>query len=526
MNDSVHASLPRRRATHSVPLAVFLVVGAGCAAAGARHAEAEASEALAARGNAAVDGIQAAAVRPRAAAATPATAPQAGTPTKIDLASALAQAVRGNREYQTQRESLVQQALAFRNAQFNFGPQLSGTMSAVFADREDSLDSWAGDTHLGVRQILPTGGTIALDSGLGFLRSDGGPSAWNSAAGLRLTQPLLRGMGYEVSHESWTQAEHDLVYALREFELFRQRFAIDIAREYFELVGQTQTLANQERRHDEAQFDRSKAEALYRVGRSDEQALFRARRREIETENDVIDARAGYQRALDAFRIRLGLSAATAIAVADQEPDFELVDMDDTSAVAAAAHNRLDLRTAEERIDDAERAVRLADHGILPDLNLDAAYGLDGEGSALDRAAPDRWSSSIGLSMQLPLQRTLERNRAAVARIALHQAVRSRVLLHDQLELEVRDQLRQLRSMEQQVILQRDQIEYERRAVAVTQIRYEAGVLDNRDLLEARQALIDAQNTLIRLKVDHFIRRLELHRALGLLFIDTEGMWR
>lgn len=522
-----------RAARECRTLAVILCC-AGCAADGVRQAEDEAATALAQHASLAVDKVQAAAVRPLPAvapgpAAAPATgakdAPIAARP-PIDLAAALQQAVSGNRDYKLQREALLQQALGFTSTRFRFGPQLDGTLAALFGDREDSLAQWSGEGRLGVQQILPTGGTLAVDGSLGFLRDGGGPSQWNSGAGLRLSQPLLRGGGYEVSHEEWTQAQRSVVYALREFELFRQRFAIDIAREYFELVGQTQTLANGERRYEEAVFDRRKAEALYSVSRNDEQQLFRARRREIETENDVIDARARYQRALDAFAIRLGLPTGTAVTVADQEPEFELVDMDDDSAVAAAAHNRLDLRSMRDRIDDAERAVRIADHGFLPDLNLDAAYGFAGTGASVDRAAPDQWSSSLGLSMRLPLQRTLEANLAANARIAREQAIRGEVLLRDQLDLEVRDQLRQLRSIEQQVVLQRDQIEHERRAVAITQIRYEAGLLDNRDLLEARQALIDAQNSLIGLKVNHFIRRLELHRGLGLLFIDAKGMWR
>ncbi len=527
-------TLPWRSAVRGRRSLVVLLSCGGCAAAGVQRAEAEASAALARHANVAVDDVQAAVVRPLPASAPkPAASPTAGAEEAstverppIDLAAALQQAVSGNRDYKLQREALLQQALAFTGTRFRFGPQLDGTLAALFGDREDALAQWSGEGRLGVQQILPTGGTLAVDGSMGFLRDGGGPSHWNSGAGLRLSQPLLRGGGYEVSHEEWTQAQRNVVYALREFELFRQRFAIDIARAYFELVGQTQTLANGERRHEEAVFDRRKAEALYSVSRNDEQQLFRARRREIETENDVIDARARYQRALDAFAIRLGLPTGTAVTVADQEPEFDLVDMDDDSAVAAAFHNRLDLRSMKDRIDDAERAVRIADQGFLPDLDLDAAYGFAGTGAGVGRAAPDQWSSSIGLSMRLPLQRTLEANFAVGARIARQQAIRGEVLLRDQLDLEVRDQLRQLRSIEQQIVLQRDQIEHERRAVAITQIRYEAGLLDNRDLLEARQALVDAQNSLIGLKVDHFIRRLELHRGLGLLFIDAKGMWR
>ena len=47
----------------------------------------------------------------------------------------------------------------------------------------------------------------------------------------------------------------------------------------------------------------------------------------------------------------------------------------------------------------------------------------------------------------------------------------------------------------------------------------------HRDLLEARQSLVDLQNQLVNLQVSHFIARLRLWRDLGLLFIDSEGMW-
>jgi outer membrane protein TolC len=62
--------------------------------------------------------------------------------------------------------------------------------------------------------------------------------------------------------------------------------------------------------------------------------------------------------------------------------------------------------------------------------------------------------------------------------------------------------------------------------VAVTLIRYEAGDVDNRDLIDARRSLVSAQNALVDLLAAHFIRRLQLLRNLGVLFIGADGMWR
>ena len=96
----------------------------------------------------------------------------------------------------------------------------------------------------------------------------------------------------------------------------------------------------------------------------------------------------------------------------------------------------------------------------------------------------------------------------------------------DQLDLDIRDALRRLKSIEERIALQEEQIVQEQAAVTVTQIRYESGKLENRDLLEARQALVNAQNALIRLKVEHFVARLTLQKDLGIFFVDDKGMWR
>ena len=456
-------------------------------------------------------------------------APPATQSLDLDLAVSLRLGVQGNREYKSQREQLYQQGLSFTSTRFEFGPQLSNAVSAVFNDRETSRGALSLDTRAGVSQILPTGGDVRVDGDLRFDHfSATNTDSWASNAGVSLRQPLLQGAGYAVSHESWTQAQRGLVYAVREFELFRQRFAIDIARDYFGLTSQQRTLANQDRTYQDAVFDRKKAEAMFSVDRiTDDRQVFRARRREIETENALIDARAQFARAVDAFRVRLGLPEGTKIVVLDQEPEYQPIDMDDESAVRAALFNRLDLQTQKERVEDSERLLAIQANNLLPDLNLSASYGLDGSGGQLDRASPHDWSSSVGVTMEIPWQRTRQRNSVRSAQIQLDQSVRGYQLDKDRTAIEIRDQLRQLRSIEQRIALQRDQIEQEKKAVAIMRIRFESGVgnVDNRDLLEARQGQFDAENALILLLVEHFTRRLELHRSLGVLFIGPEGKW-
>ncbi len=456
-------------------------------------------------------------------------APLVQTAESYDLQRALGTAVRLNREFLVRRESLYRQGLSASFTRFQFGPQFASVVSLLWPDGEGAASQPQSSVGLQARQILPTGGTLGVSGSVDGLWPYGqgaGDNSYGSSLGLSLTQPLLRGAGYEVSHEALTQTERELVYAIRDFELFRETFSIQIAQRFFELASQRKTLANEDANYEGAVFDRGKAEALRQVGRNAEQEVFRARRREIEAKDQLINARADYDRAVDQFKILLGLPTTAVIELADPDPPYLPVRIDADSAVAAARHNRLDLITDRQRLEDSERALRIAENGLLPDLSLVANYGLSGQGTEIDRASPDRWGSSVGVQFTVPLQQKSERNNYRSAQISLEQARRALALREDQLDLDIRDALRRLKSIEERIALQEEQIVQEQAAVTVTQIRYESGKLENRDLLEARQALVNAQNALIRLKVEHFVARLTLQKDLGIFFVDDKGMWR
>jgi len=446
----------------------------------------------------------------------PAAAEFSDIPDEVDLETALRTAVQLNRDYLDREEALYLQGLGTTRANFDFGPQLAASINPFASKIEKSPTVDDLQANVSASQILPTGGNLSVTSN--YTTDNQGRTL-----GLGLAQPLLRGFGYEVSHEALTQAQRSLIYEIRSFELFRQDFSIGIAQRYFDLVTQKRTLENDQANVDQATFDREKAEALFKVGRNDQQDIFRARRREIETDDQLIDARTRYRRNLDDFKIAMGIPTSVDFDIVDTDPPFEPIRIDLESAIVAAKHNRLDLLTQRDLVDDAQRAVRIADNGLLPDLNLNLDTDFDDSGG---RNGAGLWSGSANLMVEIPLQRTPERNNYRTALINLAQTQRRLSLLLDQLELDIRDQLRQLDSLEKRIFLQREQIAQQQRAVTVSEFQYERGDLENRDLLEARQSLVDAQNSLIQLQTDHFIRRLTLLRNLGVLFVNENGEWQ
>ena len=453
---------------------------------------------------------------------------------EITLSSALRSAYTTGREYLTRREGLYISGLGLTLTRFRFGPQVDAAVTSVWGESDGGPSNTTLGADVGVSQVLGTGGTFSLRSGLSTTRTSGPHGAdpdkgrvWSSNIDFALNQPLLRGAGYDVAWESLTQAERDILYEVRSFELFRQDYAISIVAEYFGLISQRRQLANTRSSYEDALYDRKKSEALRQVDRITDEGLIQTRRREVDARNALLVAETDYQFALDAFRIRLGLGEADEVIVGEEDAPFERVRLDADSAVEVALANRLDLITAREQVEDTERRLAISRNGLLPDVDLGLGYGLGrSDGSFAGATPPDRWAASASLRVEIPLQRLPERNSYRAALIGYDQAQRALELTLANTERDVRDSLRSLDQLEEQIALAEQQIRQDERAVALTQIRYEAGEIDARDLLESRQSLVDSQNALIQVQLSHFIARLRLYRDLGLLFIDENGSWR
>jgi hypothetical protein len=66
-----------------------------------------------------------------------------------------------------------------------------------------------------------------------------------STAFAELTQPILRGFGAKnPAVENLTQAERNVIYAIRDFGFFQDQFAGDIVADYFALLTQKDVIRN------------------------------------------------------------------------------------------------------------------------------------------------------------------------------------------------------------------------------------------------------------------------------------------
>jgi outer membrane protein TolC len=444
----------------------------------------------------------------------------------LTLTEALEIAVTTGRDYVTRREGLYLTALGISGTRFDFGPRLSGALSYVFADSESGPISQDANLGASLSHVLPFGGNVSASGSTASARNSGS-GTFSSGASIRLTQPLLRGFGHEIAYEALTQAERNLIYAIRDFELFREGYSIRIARDYYNLVQTKREVENQGLSLERLNFQRRKAEALYEVDRAKDLDVVRARRDELNSENALIQAQEEYEARLDSFRIALGLPKTQPVDVRPEDPEFVPVNFDRQSAIEVAYANRLDYLTQKDRIEDSARSLRISRNALLPSLSLDGGYNLSGgpDASFLEQSIDDA-SWSVGLSLDLPLQQLPERNAWRSAQISHNQALRSFEEFEDTLAIRIQASLRSIARLKNSVDIQQELIVDQERALRVARIKFEAGETPIRDVSEAEESLLGAQNSLIQSKVDYEIQRLQLLSDLGILFIDEQGMFK
>ncbi len=453
-------------------------------------------------------------------------------PAVIGLIDAVGIAVRNNRDYRTRRENVYLSALSLTLDRYLWKPIFSGVLSGELANDGDEETLSAAGTF-GFSQLLYAGGGLTLSIATDLLRfTTGDPrEVAASVISLDIIQPLWRGFGRKIARENLTQAERDTLYAIREFERFRRTFAVDVATDYYRVLQQLDVVKNEWNNYRNLILNRERAEMLAEAGRRPNFERDQALQDELQAEDRLIRAREDYYQRLDNFKIQLGLPTDAAVEL--DRAELEKLEatglaeplLDREKSVREALSSRLDLMNASGRVADAERKIEVAKNnlGADVDLLLDAALETDNRSKPLKF---DRTRRSVGLDIDLPLDRKEERNAFRSALITLEKRKRELSLLEDNIKLDVRQAWRDLDEARARNTIQRNSVELADKRVESTTLLLQAGRASTRDMLESQRAFVDARNNLTRTLVDFRVALLRLWRDTETLRIDEDGMWR
>jgi hypothetical protein len=203
----------------------------------------------------------------------------------------------------------------------------------------------------------------------------------------------------------------------------------------------------------------------------------------------------------------------------------------EAEALAYARENRLDLQNALAQLTDAWRKVRIAANALRSDLDVVASANLGTDPDHLDpfNFAAEASVYSLGLKFDGPLNRRAERNAYRASLIAYQRARRNYMALSDQVEFQVRSDLRQLRLTKDSFEISRQTLLSAARQLEGVRITLlgprQRGQNDatTLNLLQALQQLLNARNSLAANYINYQQQRVQLLLDLEALQLDQRG---
>lgn len=451
----------------------------------------------------------------------------------LRLDRALQTAVRHSRVYQNSKEQLYLAALGLTLTRHQFAPLFAAGGTAVARGDSVSEDpSFQGSGRVNVDWLLRDVGRISADLTADFTRvfTHGVGSLSSSRLGMRLSRPLLRNAGFLEESEGLTQAERNLLYEVRDFVRFRKDFSVQIATDYYRVLGQRDAARNAYMNLEGSRQTAARTRALAREGRSTQSDLGRLSQQELSAESAWIAATRAYRRSLDDFKLRLGIPVETALVLDDRElaaltiqhPEIAVDD-----AIRVALEARLDYRNLRDGYDDATRQVDLAAEGLKAQVDLVAAGALRGQPESNDWEWPNHanYDWNAGLNLDLPLDRKAERNTYRGALIGLERSGRSLAQRRDEIELEVRESWRSLEQARRNYEISEIGVRLAERRVEEQSVLAEIGRARAQDQVDARNDLVDSRNQRTQALVGHTIARLQFWNNMGILYIKDNGQW-
>lgn len=452
----------------------------------------------------------------------------------LTLVDALDVAAENSREFQRQKEQLYLAALALTSEHRQFELRFVGGGDAEISGvGDDEVDVSLRDDLAGSLNT-ESGGRIVASFVNTFLRSILNGGGWNSSSilGLSFSQALLRRGGRRIVREPLTQSERNVVYAMRDFERFREVLAIDVVSTYLTVVQQADNLKNEEANRERVSRSRQQIEDYQEAGRRSKVEVDRAEQNELAAQDRYNSALARLQSSLDRFKLTLGLPTDARIELDSGELErlrelgVQAIDLDEKAAIELALARRFDFQNTLDRVADAGRKVYVAEDALRSQLDFSAVINVPTDPDQPLDFDFSRVNWAAGFSLDLALDRLIERNAYRSSLISLEVAIRNREAGADNIKLDVREALRDMNRTYQSYAINKKAVLLAERRVESTNDLLAAGRGQNPvlDLLDAQSDLLNAQLSLTGALIDYTIARLVLLRDLEGLVLEPKGL--
>ena len=479
--------------------------------------------------------------------ASPAPQGSSGPQLPITADEAVRMAIENNLGLQTERLSPQIQSLALARAEGIYAPSLFSNFQRTSATAPptdflsigtDAATSAGLVTDGGLQQFLKWGGgsySLSMTGGRSTnnaLRTSFSPLL-SSNVTARLTQPLLRNFRIDNNRAQVLQSRNQLDISELQLAARITQTSRNVRTAYYDLVGALGSLDVARQSLELSRQSLQQNERRVEVGAMAQIDIIEAQAEVAQREEAVIIQEANIRAAQDNLR-QLVLNPArpdfwvTELVPTDR-PDIAPQAVDIDAAVTNALQNRTDLQQTRKQLESTDIDIRLAQNQRLPQVNLDARYGVRGiggtqqdwvngpdglpiVGSTTQRSFNDvlrdvyrnefkDWG--LTLSINYPLGTSVADAALAQSRV---QRQRETLTLREQemaITAQVRDAGRQVNTTQQRVDATRKAREFAERRLEAENKRVTVGLATTFQLFQAQRDLDSAKQRELQALIDY-----------------------
>jgi outer membrane protein len=437
----------------------------------------------------------------------------------LTLETAIDRALVANRGLISVGEQVDSSRLSLVAAESQFELKFKPRANAGFGDHSTNGVEEKYGAGLTIDKRFESGTTLAVTP-----RVDRVEGGFQQGADVSLTQPLLLGTSSEYVLSSVDSAEFSLRASKRSLFLTRVNTVVSTVMLVYRVVQQRELVMLNKLSVERLTGLVAATKAKEKIGIATPIDVLRGEWQLRFAMDTLLTAKESFGDYLDDLRFQLALPQDQPIEVQAPLVYDEFV-MDEHEAISIALHNRVELDQAQDMVLESERQSRIAKHRTLPQLDLVFGYSQVGVNENLvnDFGIDDHvWN--VNLVTTSDLARTAEYAAYEQSLLGVGAAERSYEMQRDDIARQAKRELRNLRRSEKRIAIQKEQIKNSEAAMRLAKIKFNHGLGNNFDLVEAEKDLRQAEVDLVSAVVEYIVGNYKMRQSLGTLIEKPEGI--
>lgn len=432
---------------------------------------------------------------------------------KLSIKDAVDLAILGNYTLKDQREKLLE-AIANKRVATNLSNPSVSTSLTKGANTGVAANTY--NVAFSLIQDLNTGDNLTVTN-TAYTQSGGGSPLLYNQFSVVYTKPLLKNGGLDAGNYNIATADNSLKTQNLTYEISRQNIIELTFLGFYDIIKNKQQILVNEEAVRLAEESHRIASRKLTEGLATSIDVTRSETTLATAQGNLITSQKNWKKSRDLLAVLIGLTPEDMLDI-DYVYAYKPGDrvLDDAALIKEALSKRMNLLRLKIELDQTYTAFKYYKNQFMPNLNLVSSYNTNPLTSALGYSQSytfPTWSINLNSTYYFRDFQDEENMKMGERLIVLKKEEISST--ERTVEEEVRSSVRGIFSAYSQVIVNIENVKAADLSLYAANRRWEEGIADNRDVMDAQQSLTQARTRFYAAQIDYLISKVSLFKNIG-----------